>query len=114
MKIRKLLAITLICVAFSASAYGQGEIVSKAYELALSNFRAPTTTNSGVAFKQCDDCKQQRVRVTGATSYSINGKHVRLEDFRKAVTQADDRDEKTVIVLHHLESDTVVSINVSI
>jgi hypothetical protein len=54
------------------------------------------------------------VRVTSGTHYTVNGKTVRLQDFRKAVSQANDRDDKTVIVLHHLESDTVVSIAVSI
>jgi hypothetical protein len=112
MNIKKLLTITLICVGFAASADDQ--VVSQAYEVTLSDFRAPTTTNSGIAFKACTDCEQQRVRVTASTSYSINGERVRLEDFRKAATTAHDRDEKTVIVLHHLESDTVVSLDVSI
>jgi len=113
MNIRKLLSISLLCVAFAASAKGQA-IVSQAYELGLDEFRAPVTTNGGIAFKECDECEQKRIRVTEATSYAINGKRVRLEDFRKAVSHANDREKTTVIVLHHLESDTVVSINVSL
>ena len=112
MNIKKLLSITLICVGFAAAA--QGEVVSQAYELTLSEFLAPTTPNSGIAFKECDECDQVRIRVSNATGYSINGKSVRFEDFREAVAQAHDRDEKYVTVLHHLESDTVVSIDVSL
>lgn len=114
MNIKKILTITLLCAGFATSAYGQGQVVSQAYELYLSNFTAPTTANSGVSFRECDDCDNVRSRVTDATSYSVNGKRVRLEDFRKAVTQAHSPDETVVIVLHHLESDTVVSIDVSI
>lgn len=112
MNIKKLLATTLICVGFAAAA--QGEVVSQAYEITLSDFLAPTTLNSGISFKECNECDQVRLRVSNATGYSINGKSVRFEDFRKAVTQARDRDEKYVTVLHHLESDAVVSIDVSL
>jgi hypothetical protein len=111
MNIKKLLAITVACVGFAASA--QGEVVSQAYELMLSQFTAPTTANSGIAFKECDDCEIQRMRVTAATSYSINGKSVRLDDFRLAVAQVRDRDEASVTVLRHLESNTVLAISVS-
>ena len=112
MNIKKLLTITLICIGFAASASGQ--VVSQAYELSLSAFTAPTTTNSNVSFKECDDCDLMRVRVTESTNYSVNGNSVLLEDFRLAVNGASDPDEVSVVVLHHLESDTVVSIDVSI
>jgi hypothetical protein len=52
------------------------------------------------------------VRVSAGTRYAINGKTVRLADFRRAVSQASDRDDKTVTVLHHLESNTIESIDV--
>ncbi len=112
MNTKTLFAITLIC--FSLSAAAEDRIISLAYELTLSDFRAPTTANSSISFKECDECEQIRTRVTPNTRYSINGKTVRLEDFRKAVTQAHDRDKKDVTVLHHLESDTIKSIDVSI
>jgi len=37
-----------------------------------------------------------------------------LKAFRKAVFQIRDRAAETIIVLHHLESDTIVSISVTI
>ena len=112
MNIKTLFAIALICFGFSAAA--EDRIISEAYEVSLSNFRAPVTPNGGITFKPCSTCAQMSVRVTPATHYSINGNTVRLEDFRKAVRQASDRDEKDVTVLHHLESDTIKSINVSL
>ncbi len=112
MNIKTLFAITLICFGLSAAA--EDRIISRAYEITLSDFNAPVTQNGGVTFKECADCEQIRTRVTPATRYAINNKTVRLEDFRKAVSQVRDRDEKLVIVLHHLESDTIKSLNVSI
>ena len=111
MNIKKLLTITLICIGFAASTSGQ--IVSQAYELSLGAFTAPTTTNSNASFKECDDCDLMRVRVTETTNYSVNGSSVLLEDFRLAVSGASDPDEASVVVLHHLESDTVLSIDLS-
>ena len=112
MNIKTLFAITLICFGLSAAA--EDRIISRAYEITLSDFNAPVTANGGVTFKECAECEQIRARVTNATRYSINGKTVRLEDFRKAVTQVRNPDEKLVIVLHHLESDTIKSLDVSI
>jgi len=112
MNIKLLITILLLSFGFAASA--ENTVISMAYEIYLSNFRAPVTANGGVTFKECEQCEQRSVRVTPDTRYAINGKAVRLEDFRKAVSQADDRDETVVIVLHHLESNTVESLNVSI
>ncbi len=112
MNIKTLLAVTLICFGLSAAA--EDRIISRAYEITLSDFSAPVTQNGGVTFKECADCEQIRTRVTPATRYAINNKTVRLEDFRKAVGQVRNPEEKLVVVMHHLESDTIKSLNVSI
>ncbi len=112
MHIRKLLIALLMSLSISAAA--EFVTVELAYEVALSDFNAPVTQNGGVTFKECAECEQIRTRVTPNTRYAINGKTVRLEDFRKAVTQVRNTDEKLVIVLHHLESDTIKSLDVSI
>jgi hypothetical protein len=112
--IKKLLSISLICAVFSATAMGQGRVISQAYEILLNNFQAPVSAVSTIVFKECDECEQQHARVTEATLYSVNGRSVRLEEFRIAVLQATDRDSKAVTVLHHLESNTVESIDAAI
>ncbi len=118
MTIRKTIAIALFSIGltFSAQALatGLGPVVSQAYEIALGDFRAPGTRNGTVSFKECDDCERKTVRVTAETRYTINGRTVRLEDFRKKVAQAGGRNNAAVTVLHHLESDTIVQINVSL
>ena len=111
MNIKKLLTLTAICIGFAASAHG--DIVSQAHELTLSQFTAPTTNNSAISFKECDECELFRTRVTDATQYSIDGKQYRLDKFRAAVMQVRDRDEAAVTVLRHVESNTVLSISVT-
>ena len=112
MNIKSIISVTLLCLGLSAAAQS-GEVVSQAYEVSLSNFRAPATVNGGVSFKECDSCDRRIVRVAAGTRYSVNGKAVRLEDFRRAIAQAD-RDETWLTVLHHLESDTIEMIAVSL
>jgi hypothetical protein len=110
MKIKTVFTTTLLCLGLAMTA--QAQVISQAYEVALSDFTAPATENGGVSFKQCESCDRQMVRVSAGTRYAINGKTVRLADFRRAVSQASDRDDKTVTVLHHLESNTIESIDV--
>ena len=108
---RKIVFTVLICVAFAANAYGQGRVISQAYEVMLDDFQAPASPAGNVIFRSCEECERVSVRVTATTKYSINGKTVRLEDFRVAVLQTNDRDNKSVTVLHHLESNSVESID---
>jgi len=112
MKIRKTLAIMLLGLGLAVAA--QGQVVSQAYEVALSNFWAPATQNGSAAFKECDTCERKLVRVTAATRYAINGKTLQLKAFRKTIRQASNRQNAPVTVLHHLESDTIKSIAVSL
>lgn len=112
MKIKTVFTTTLLCLGLAMTA--QAQVISQAYEVALSDFTAPATENGGVSFKQCTACNRQVVRVRSATRYTINGKAVDLEKFRKAISQARNGGDKSVTVLHHLESDTIESINVSL
>jgi hypothetical protein len=111
---KKLFLLALICSAWPAVSVGEGRVVSQAYEILLNNFQAPVSASSTIVFKECDTCESKYARVSEATVYSINGKTVRLEDFRLAILQIDDRENAAVTILHHLESNTVESIDASI
>jgi hypothetical protein len=118
MTIRKTIAIALFSIGLSfaaqaADATSLGPVISQAYEVSLGNFRAPGTRNGTVSFKECEECTHMTVRVTANTRYKINGRTVRLEDFRKKVAEAGNRESAEVTILHHLESDTIEQINVS-
>ena len=109
MNIKTIIAIALL--SFGLTAAADDQIVSLAYEIKLSEFHAPATSNGSASFKECGDCTKHLVRVTEATRYSVNGKNVRLVDFKEACMLANDRDNKSLTVLHHLESDTIQSID---
>jgi len=112
MKIKTLITVALLCLSFAAT--GQGQVTAQAYEIALRNFQAPATANGRAAFKECDTCVRKSVRVTPTTRYAVNGEAVRLEDFRKALLQANSQASTAVTLLHHLESDTVKLLDVSL
>lgn len=113
----KSIAIALCGMALAVSlqaAAGLGPVVSQAYEVALSDFRAPGTASGTVAFSECAECDSRTIRVSGDTRYLINGKAVGFDAFRKSIAAVNDRDRVLVIVLHHLETDTVESISVTL
>lgn len=112
MNIKFLVAVFLLSLGTSIAT--ADEIVSLAYEVPLSEFRVPATTNGGASFRECSKCERHLVRVTAATHYVINGKSFRLPAFKEALMHASNRDDTAVIVLHHLESDTIQSISVSL
>lgn len=110
MKIRVILLALAICLSLPAAA--NFEIVSKAHEVSLADLRLPGSTAGTLTFKPCRDCDYQTVRVTAATRYEVNRQSVDLEAFRSQLSNIRDRREKTITVLHHLESDTITAVRV--
>jgi biopolymer transport protein ExbD len=98
----------------SAPALAEIVTIARAHEVALSDFRAPASMNGIVAFKSCGDCDLLTVRVTPSTRYVLNNKSVRLVEFRTAISKVTSREDETVIVKHHLESDTVTAISITL
>ena len=88
--------------------------VARAYEVELSGFEAPQTPNSLVAFKACAGCDAQYLRVTPKTTYIINRQATGLRDFLKTLAAARKKQRETVIVMHHLESDTISSLSINL
>lgn len=111
MNIKKLLICALLVLSLPATA--DFETVSRAYEIALSDFRVPATPSSGVQFKECAECEYSIIRVTPYTQYRVNQRSVELKEFRKSIFEIRDRATTMVIVLHHLESDTVEAVSVN-
>jgi hypothetical protein len=112
MKIR----IAAIAILFGLSTAASAEIVtiSRAYEVRLSDFTAPATLTGSVIFRPCFECESMSVRVAPETRYIVNRQSVELTVFRKQLSQVSDRAAETVLVKHHLESDTIVSISVTL
>ena len=107
----KTLLIALVCFVCSTSASGEGRVLSQAYEVSVENFQPPQSDNGAATFKECADCDVRRVQVTASTRYAVNGRAVDLEEFRLALLQTKDREGGSITVLHHLESNSVESVD---
>ena len=88
--------------------------ISLASEVSLSEFRVPASANGVASFKKCESCKLQVVSVTSNTRYEFNHRNVTLQDFRSALSTVTNRERRTVIVMHHLESDVITSISLNL
>jgi hypothetical protein len=112
----KYFQILIVALALIAATQSSAELktVARAYEVALSDFEAPQFPNDLVSFKACGTCETQSVRVTPKTTYEINRQATRFKYFVKSLASARDRERKTVIVMHHLESDTISSLSISL
>lgn len=99
---------------FAIPALAEFTTIARAYEVVLNDFRAPATVNGTAGFKACQDCQQMTKRVTPDTVYLLNNRKVRLADFRDAISRVSNRQDETVVVLHHLELDIVTSISIQL
>ena len=88
------------------------ELVSKAHEVSLADLRLPGSTSGTLTFKPCKECDYKTVRVTSQTQYETNRRRLELEDFRRQLDSIRNRQDVSVTVLHHLESDTIKAIRV--
>ena len=113
MKLFNRFVMTLL-LALSLSATADFVTLERAYEVPLSLYRAPATSAGSLAFKQCDHCDLRVIRVTAGTRYVFNKEQLELAEFRQALAGLSDRSHKFVIVLHHLESDTVTSVTLNL
>lgn len=112
MTIRYFFAALMLALCVPAAA--EFTTISRAYEVPLNLFNVPVTRNGRIAVKQCDDCTLESGRLTADTQFIINGRPVELTEFRKSVFSIRDRDAATVVVLHHLETDTISSISLTL
>jgi len=113
MKTSKLWLIGMaLCLSLPVSA--EMRTIAEAYEVALSDFHMPASENGILSFKQCSTCKVQVVKVTGRTEYILNQESMELADFRKSLSKVRQRSAITVIVRHHLESNTIDRVSVTL
>ena len=112
MQIRKLIIAALFV--FSLPVAAEFTTVELAYEVKLSDLRIPVSSTELLMFRECADCEPKTVRMTRETRFVVNGKAVELKEFRRRVSHVRNRASETVIVRHHLESDTITVIKVTL
>lgn len=110
MHIRLFAIASLACLSFAAAA--ENYIINQAYEVPVSELRLPGNVVGSVSFKECERCVMQTVRVTTNTEYLLNNRAVSLADFKVAVKSISDKRKNIATVIHHLQSDAIVSVHV--
>jgi hypothetical protein len=111
MKFKVLIAAILLGLALPVAA--DFRTVALAHEVALTDLRVPQSESGTVSFKTCDECSYQSKRVGEGTQWVLNGKSLPLAKFRRGLLSIRDRDAAAVTVLHHLEQDRVIRVEVT-
>ena len=111
MKMIKTLAIAVALI-FSISAYAEGMPPSKTFEISIFSVRMPVSENGTISIRECDDCDYHSLRVTPDTQYLLNGKAMKLERFRQALTEMRQRGDTTVNIKRDDTSNTVANVRV--
>ncbi len=113
MKFTQLIVIATLMLA-AQSAFAEFTTVTRASEVRLSEFRLPASANGIASFKPCSACDMKTVSVSADTRYRLNDQVVSLTDLRRSLATVSNRDRKTVIVMHHLESDLITQISIKL
>ena len=112
MHIRKILAVVLLGLSLSATA--DFTTITAAYEVAVSDLRMPRSTGGTLTFRRCAECELETVRVNRKTRYILNDDDFELAEFREELKRAGNKTKGAATVMHHLESNTITSVKVSL
>ena len=112
MKIR--IIITTLVIVFALPALADFVTISRAYELEPEHVYVPVSPSSSMLFSNCDKCERVSGQLTAQTQFSVGGKNVDFEEFCDALRLAKQSEHSGVFLLHHLESNVIESVSVSL
>ena len=90
------LTITVLMLTFSSIAMSQSGPQVTIYEVLLNNFGMAESASGSVGFKECDDCDYQLLRLTQRSTFMIDGRYMRFDDFREAIARFEANGEHEV------------------
>ena len=91
------------------------ETLVLATELSPANIIFPQSMNGMMTFRPCaEECDEEyeRARITDSTRYTVNGRGVTFEDFRKDFAVIKGNDDSYALVSVDTKTKTVVSIQI--
>ena len=103
-------ALISLLLVMSASAMAQNYAPTRTYEVLVNTVRLPSGPNGTVTVKECDDCDYETYRVTPRTVYSVDGKNMRLDDFRLAIEALRVDPSIAVNVRRDIQSNTIIKV----
>lgn len=114
MTVRTLLIATILMV--SQPAMAQIKTLINAIETSPANIILPGSTDGMVTFRPCSDqCDEdyKRVSLNAATRFSVDGKAVKFDDFRRDFAIIKRAESSYALVSYDTETNTVISIQLA-
>lgn len=103
----------LLVLCFSLPAAGDLKTLVEAKETSTAFMNVPTSDNSRLSFKTCEECEFVSVRLTPATEYYLGGKLLSFAEFRKGFNNLRRSTEDYALVSYETETNTVTSVRVA-
>jgi hypothetical protein len=103
-------ALISLLLVTSTAAMAQNYAPTRTYEVLVQSVRLPSGPSGTITVKECDDCDYETYRVTERTVYSVDGKPMRLNDFRKVIESLGISGGHVVNVRRDLQSNTIVKV----
>ena len=116
--IRKLtMAMTLAMILIvSMPAMAQTQIVINAIETSPANIILPANTSGMMTFRPCaGECDKdyKRVQLTAGTTFSVNGKAVKFDEFRRNFAIIKRAAESYALVTYEVDTNRLISIHLA-
>ena len=112
MKTKLFLAAAALLI--TAPAIAEFTLVTEGAEAALADVRLPRNDHGTIAYKPCEGCDFVARRVAPDARWEINGQAVTLPQFRKRTERLADKDNHTVTVTRHIESNRITLVSIII
>ena len=117
MHVRKLFCLITLLGWSSINAQGELTTLVEAVELTPANMILPVSTNGAMTYRGCsDECDKsyERARLTAATTFSVNGRNVKFDEFRLAYQQVNSSHDAYALVSVDLKLGTVTDIKLDL
>ena len=103
----------LLALGLSLPASADLKTLVEAKETSTAYMNVPTTDNSRLTFKSCDECEFLSVRLTPDTQYYLRGQSMTFADFRKGFNNLKRSTDDYALVTFDTETNTVTSVRVA-
>ena len=109
----------LLCLTLAASVAAHAQFTFKteiqAVELTPANINLPATASGMLSFRPCDDdCAEDyiRVQLSPATTFSIDGKRLKFEEFRRSFASARRSPQAYALINYDVETQAATNIEI--
>ena len=111
MTVRKILIVAALLVC--QPVFGQIVTLIDAVEVSSNNIIVPSTINGTVTFRPCSgECEKdyKRARLTVDTKFSLNGRAVKFDEFRRGFAARQHSDKSFAMVAYNTKTNTITEL----